>query len=97
MSQSLPLSATLIEQTRPNAKGEGVIQIHAVGCQHQNRVADDLIHYVAPEDQYLDYGFGVEGALAYLIALRSGMLDDGVVNCPWVSRFAPCAKQAASA
>lgn len=91
-ARALPLSATLIEQDRPNANGEGVIQIHAVGCQHQNRVPDDRIHWVAPEDMFLDYGHGVEGALAYLIALRSGMLDDGVVNSPWVSRFAPCVK-----
>ena len=86
--------ATLIEQERPNAKGEGVIQIHARGCVHQNRVNKDRVYDVAdPESTWLDYGTGVEGAVAYYIALRSGMLDDGVANSPWVSRLAPCAKK----
>lgn len=88
-----PTTATLIEQARPNAKGEGVIQIHARGCQHQNRVRDDLITDVPDADStWLDYGTGVQGAVDYLIALRSGMLDDGVASFPWVARLAPCAR-----
>ena len=89
-----PAEATLIEQAKANAKGEGVIQIHALACQHQNRVRSDLIlGSVSSEDTFLDYGSGVEGAAAYYIALRSGMLDDGVVNFRWVARLAPCAKK----
>ena len=86
--------ATLIEQTKPNAKGEGVMQIHAPGCQHQNRVRDDLVVQVEDDSTWLTYGTGLDGAVAYYIALRNGMLDDGVVNSPWIARPAPCAKAA---
>lgn len=86
--------ATLIEQTKTNAAGEGVIQIHAPGCAHSNRVPGHLLTHVEDDSKWLDYGTGLDAAVAYMIDLRSGMLDDGVVNFPWISRPAPCAKAA---
>lgn len=92
---TFPATATLIEQIKPNAKGEGVVQVHAIGCRHQHRINPDLVTQVAdPEREYLHFGKGVDGAVAYQIALRNGMLDDGVVHGPWIARLAPCAKTA---
>lgn len=88
-----PSTAALIEQVKTNAKGEGVVQVHAIDCRHQNRIDADLVTQVVdPEGEYLNYGKGVEGAVAYQIALRNGMLDDGVIHSPWIARLAPCIK-----
>lgn len=100
-----PETATLIESQRPNAQGKMVIEVHAMGCRHTNiaRARRDQGHGIAvvdvadPASMWVQAGdtgpvAGVAGAVSYMLAVASGLMDDGEDNGAWIARLAPCAK-----
>jgi hypothetical protein len=97
-----PETATLVESV---GKSKGFINVHAVGCVH-TRMAKakaaghglTVMDVTDPADMWpqalgAESIPGVEGAVKYFLAIRSGLMDDGTDNGAWSARLAPCAKK----